>query len=175
MINKILNEGVLVNRMKEENIEIIKLEDSNNEIFDIICKWNYNWWGKRNHNSFEEVRCNLKHSLCKNRLPQTFVALIDGKPVGMYQLSMTEDLESRPDIYPWLINVYVEEKYRGHHIGRKLLETVNENAKKANLKELFLYTKHRGLYEKFGWEFIEYVETFKPDSPIERLYKLKIK
>lgn len=55
------------------------------------------------------------------------------------------------------------------------MNTVNENAKKANLTELYLYTKHIGLYEKFGWEFIEEVKTFKEDSPIERLYRLEIK
>ena len=155
-------------------MEIIRLEDSNNHIFDIICEWNYNWWGIRHGLSFEAVKCNLEHSLCKERLPQTFVALIDNEPVGMYQLSMSEDLESRPDIYPWLINVYVDEKFRGKNICRELMNTVKENAKKANLTELFLYTKHIGLYEKFGWEFVEYVKTFKDDSPIERLYKLKI-
>ena len=156
-------------------MEIIRLEHSNNYIFDKICEWNYNWWGIRNNNSFEEVKCNLEHCLCKERLPQTFVALIDGEPAGMYQLSMSEDLISRPDIYPWLINVYVDEKFRGRKVCRKLMNTVNENAKKANLTELFLYTKHIGLYEKFGWEFVEKVKTFKDDSPIERLYRLKIK
>ena len=156
-------------------MEIIRLEHSNNYIFDKICEWNYNWWGIRNNDSFEEVKCNLEHCLCKERLPQTFVALIDGEPAGMYQLSMSEDLISRPDIYPWLINVYVDEKFRGRKVCRKLMNTVNENAKKANLTELFLYTKHIGLYEKFGWEFVEEVKTFKDDSPIERLYRLKIK
>ncbi len=156
-------------------MEIIRLEHSNNYIFDKICEWNYNWWGIRNNNSFEEVKCNLEHCLCKERLPQTFVALIDGEPAGMYQLSMSEDLISRPDIYPWLINVYVDEKFRGRNVCRKLMNTVNENAKKANLTELFLYTKHIGLYEKFGWEFVEEIKTFKDDSPIERLYRLKIK
>ena len=156
-------------------MEIIRLEHSNNYIFDKICEWNYNWWGIRNNNSFEEVKCNLEHCLCKERLPQTFVALIDGEPAGMYQLSMSEDLISRPDIYPWLINVYVDEEFRGKKVCRKLMNTVNKNAKKANLTELFLYTKHIGLYEKFGWEFVEEVKTFKDDSPIERLYRLKIK
>ena len=156
-------------------MEIIRLEHSNNYIFDKICEWNYNWWGIRNNNSFEEVKCNLEHCLCKERLPQTFVALIDGEPAGMYQLSMSEDLISRPDIYPWLINVYVDEKFRGRNVCRKLMNTVKENAKKANLTELFLYTKHIGLYEKFGWEFVEEIKTFKDDSPIERLYRLKIK
>ena len=102
-------------------MEIIRLEHSNNYIFDKICEWNYNWWGIRNNNSFEEVKCNLEHCLCKERLPQTFVALIDGEPAGMYQLSMSEDLISRPDIYPWLINVYVDEEFRGKNVCRKLI------------------------------------------------------
>lgn len=76
-------------------MEIIKLEDSNNYIFEKICEWNYKWWGIRNNDSFEEVRCYLEHSLCKDRLPQTYVALINNEPVGMYQISMTDDLETR--------------------------------------------------------------------------------
>lgn len=156
-------------------MKIIKLENSDNYIFDKICEWNYNWWGIRDNLSYEEVRCNLEHSLNKERLPQTFVLLIDEEPAGMYQLSIFDDLNSRPDIYPWLINVYVDEKYRGNGICRRLMETVYENAKKANLDELYLYTKHVGLYEKFGWDFVEEVKTFRNDSPIERLYKLEIK
>ena len=156
-------------------MEIIRLEDSNHYIFDKICEWNYNWWGVRNNDSFEKVKCNLEHSLCTERLPQTYVAIIDNEPAGMYQLSMSDDLESRPDIYPWLINVYVDEKFRGKNVCKELMNTVKENAKRADLTELFLYTKHIGLYEKYGWEFVEEVRTFKEDSPIERLYRLEIK
>jgi GNAT superfamily N-acetyltransferase len=156
-------------------MKIIRLEDHNNLIFEKICEWNYNWWGIRDGKSYEEVRCNLEHSLNKDRLPQMYVALIDEEPAGMYQFARFDDLDTRPDIYPWLINVYVDEKYRGKNVCRKLMNTVNENAKKANLQELYLYTKHVGLYEKFGWKFVEEVKTFKKDSPIERLYRLEIK
>ena len=155
-------------------MEIIKLEESNNLFFDKICDWYYNWWGIKNNESIEEIKCTFEHSLCKNKLPQTFVALIDGEPAGMYQLSMSDDLNSRPDLYPWLINVYVDEKFRGRNVARELMNTVKENAKELGLTELYLYTKHIGLYEKFGWKFIEEVKTFKDDSPVERLYKLEI-
>ncbi|CCY93453.1 gCN5-related N-acetyltransferase [Firmicutes bacterium CAG:884] len=155
-------------------MEIIKLEESNNLFFDKICDWYYNWLGIKNNESIEEIKCTFEHSLCKNKLPQTFVALIDGEPAGMYQLSMSDDLNSRPDLYPWLINVYVDEKFRGRNVARELMNTVKENAKKLGLTELYLYTKHIGLYEKFGWKFIEEVKTFKDDSPVERLYKLEI-
>ena len=155
-------------------MEIIKLEESNNLFFDKICDWYYNWLGIKNNESIEEIKCTFEHSLCKDKLPQTFVALIDGEPAGMYQLSMSDDLYSRPDLYPWLINVYVDEKFRGRNVARELMNTVKENAKELGLTELYLYTKHIGLYEKFGWKFIEEVKTFKDDSPVERLYKLEI-
>ena len=155
-------------------MEIIKLEESNNLFFDKICDWYYNWLGIKNNESIEEIKCTFEHSLCNNKLPQTFVALIDGEPAGMYQLSMSDDLNSRPDLYPWLINVYVDEKFRGRNVARELMNTVKENAKELGLTELYLYTKHIGLYEKFGWKFIEEVKTFKDDSPVERLYKLEI-
>lgn len=72
-------------------MKIIKLEDSNTPIFEKICEWMYNWWGIRNNDSFEKVKCYMEHSLCKDKLSQIFVALIDDKPVGMYQLSMSDD------------------------------------------------------------------------------------
>ena len=55
------------------------------------------------------------------------------------------------------------------------MSTVNENAKSIGIKELYLYTKYNGLYEKFGWKYMEDVKTFNEDSPVERLYKLEIK
>ena len=135
-------------------MEIIKLEESNNLFFDKICDWYYNWLGIKNNESIEEIKCTFEHSLCKNKLPQTFVALIDGEQAGMYQLSMSDDLNSRPDLYPWFINVYVDEKFRGRNVARELMNTVKE--------------------KKFGWKFIEEVKTFKDDSPVERFYKLEI-
>ena len=155
-------------------MEIIRLTSSDNEIFEKVVLWNYNWWGKKQGKSLEDIAYLFKHSICKDRLPQTFVALLDGVPVGMYQLSMTDDLFGRPDIYPWLINVYVDEEYRGRSICRHLMNSVAENAKKAGCDELWLYTSHVGLYEKFGWEFFEHVKTFDEKSPVERLYKLNM-
>ena len=156
-------------------MKIIKLADSNNEIFDKICKWYYNFYGIRSNETFEEARIMFEHSVNENKLPQTFIALINGKVVGMYQISVFDDLKSRPDLYPWLINVYVDENYRGQNVFRNLMNTVNENAKIIGIKELYLYTKYEGLYEKFGWKYMEDVKTFNEDSPIERLYKLEIK
>lgn len=156
-------------------MQIIRLESADNEIFDKVVEWNYNWWGKKTGKTQEQVKYLFEHSICKGcRLPQTFVALLDGTPVGMYQLSMTDDLYGRPDIYPWLINVYVDEEYRGRSICKELMLTVPQKSKDAGINELYLYTSHVGLYEKYGWKLIEMVKTFDESSPLERLYKLEI-
>lgn len=156
-------------------MEIIRLEDENSPYFESIYDWNYAWWGVRDEISPAEVRCTLAHSLNRgDRLPQTFVAVEDGQALGMYQLSMIDDLYCRPDLYPWLIDVYVAEPFRGRGVGRALLETVPENARAAGLTELYLYTTHAGLYEKFGWTYVGEVDTFRADSPRERLYRLAL-
>ena len=156
-------------------MEIIRLESADDPLFETVYDWNYRWWGRRDGISPAEVRCTLAHALNRgNRLPQTFVAVENGQALGMYQLSMIDDLYCRPDLYPWLIDVYVAEPCRGRGVGRALLETVPENARKAGLTELYLYTTHAGLYEKFGWIYAGEVDTFRPERPKERLYRLPL-
>lgn len=116
----------------------------------------------------------MQHSLLKDRLPKTYGLFLDNKIIGMFQLTL-EDLKVRPDIYPWLANVYIAEKYRGKGFGRKLLESVRDIAQ-SNLefKEIFLYTKHKRLYEKFDWKYVCEIGTFNEESRIESLYKLEL-
>lgn len=153
-------------------MEIVKWLSAEGEVFRTLCDWNFEWWGHKTSGR-AEVESFMAHSLCADRLPQTFVALEDGVPVGMYQLQMSDDLAGRPDLYPWLANVYVDESRRGEGIGRCLMESVADAAAKLGLSEVYLYTHHVGLYEKFGWQFVEEVPTFSLDSPLERLYRLK--
>ena len=109
------------------SLELKQLVNVNEDILNTITTWMYNWWGKRDGYSFEKVKCFMKHSMMEKRLPQTYGLFLDGKIIGIYQFGY-EDLSVRPDIYPWLANVYIDESYRGKGYGRKLLETVNEIA-----------------------------------------------
>ena len=156
-------------------MKIIQFTEKSGPIFEKIVSWNYEWWGKKTGKSMDAVKCYIEHSVNSEKLPQTFVALDNGEVVGMYQLSMNDDLFGRPDIYPWLINVYVAPEHRGKQICRILMDTVKEHAKKAGITTLYLYTSHVGLYEKFGWEFMEFVDTFEMNAEKERLYCLEIK
>jgi len=158
-----------------ENIEVKQIIKIDYNTLNIITEWMYNWWGKKDGLTFEEVKCFMEHSLQEDRLPQTYGIFVENKIAGIYQFAY-EDLSIRPDIYPWLANVYIEEKYRGRGLGRKMIETVKKNAKdKLSFSEIYLYTKHKGLYEKFGWEYVSEFDTYRKEPRIQGLYKLELK
>ena len=156
------------------DLEFKQLINIDDEILNIITKWNYEWWGESLNCNYEKVKCFLKYSMQKERIPQTYGLFLDDEIIGMCQF-LYEDLDVRPDIYPWLANVYIDEKYRNKGYGRILIDNATKVAHNViKFNELFLYTKHIGLYEKFGWKYIGDIDTFKDESRIERLYKLDI-
>ena len=156
------------------NIQVKQLIDIDDETLDIMSNWMYNWWGKKNGYSYDGIKCYMKHSMQRDRLPYTYGLFVNNKIIGMFQLTL-EDLNVRPDIYPWLCNLYIDEEYRNKGYGRILLESIKEIAKsKLDFNELYLYTKHRGLYEKFGWKYISDIDTFNEESRIEKLYELDL-
>ena len=116
----------------------------------------------------------MEHCTEDGRLPQTFAAFDRGEVVGAYQFTLS-DMFVRPDIYPWLANVYVPPEHRGKGYSRVMLESVRENAAKLpGVDEIFLFTPHTGLYEKYGWEYMEDAELYNGDKP-NRMYRLRLK
>jgi predicted acetyltransferase len=157
------------------NVEIKQIIGIDEEILKITTDWMYKWWGIEENYRYEEVRCYMKHSFNDKKLPQTYGIFLDNKIIGMYQFTY-RDLFLRPDIYPWLANVHIDEKYRNNGFGKKLIESVKNNAVK-NLEhdEIYLYTQHENLYEKYGWERIGKENILDINFKSQILYKLKIR
>lgn len=157
-------------------IYVQKIINPNQNIINTIIDWMQEWWKQEycDDRTREEIECEIFHSFQNNRLPQTYGLFLNNEMIGMYQFSYS-DLESRPDIYPWLCNVYIDKKYRNQGYGKILMNSIQENARK-NLKfgEIYLFTKHVGFYEKFGWKYIENIETFRCLPRIQRLYRLDL-
>jgi len=155
-------------------VQIKKMLEASEQEIVRITRWMAAWWGDEEGYTHEAIRSYVAHGMQNTRLPQTYGLYLDGELIGMYQLRL-DDLFVRPDLYPWLANVYLDEPYRKKGYGRLLLESVKENAR-ANLPydALYLYTTHVQLYEKYGWKFVGELDTCLKKARMQRLYRLDL-
>ena len=108
--------------------------------------------------TFEHALKNYRERTNKNRLPLALVALRGDEFVGTVSLKY-HDLDTRPDLNPWLGGVFVLPKWRRRGIASMLMQRAVETAAKLNVPELFLWTHSaEGLYLKLGWQVVERME-----------------
>jgi GNAT superfamily N-acetyltransferase len=87
---------------------------------------------------------------------ETFVLLDGDRPAGTASLER-EDLESRPDLSPWLAGVYVEPAFRRHGYATALVRHVEAFAAEAAVPVLWLHTwTAEPLYARLGWERVAF-------------------
>lgn len=70
---------------------------------------------------------------------------------------MHSDLESRPDLTPWLGGLYVESAFHSRSRGHvtALVRCVEDCARAASVPLLWLYTASaEGLYLQLGWQSV---------------------
>lgn len=85
---------------------------------------------------------------------ESFVLLEDGEPAGTASLTV-EDLETRPDLTPWLAGVFVRPECRGRGHASALVRAVEAHARAHGIATLWLYTGHAArLYAGLGWREI---------------------
>ncbi len=70
---------------------------------------------------------------------------------------------------PWIGFVYTFPEYRGHHYVGKLIFRCEEIASEKGISQIYICTDHIGLYEKYGFSYIENrVDIYGGDSRIYR-------
>jgi GNAT superfamily N-acetyltransferase len=90
-------------------------------------------------------------------MPRTFILLADGQPVGTASL-VACDLDERPDLSPWLADVFVLPAARRRGYAVHLIAAVEEACRAASISTLWLYTRTaERLYARNGWRTVETV------------------
>ncbi|WP_208603222.1 GNAT family N-acetyltransferase [Rhizobium mongolense] len=91
-------------------------------------------------------------------MPTVLVMLDEQRPVGMVALCL-DDLEGRPDLNPWLAELYVDPAHRGKGHALRLIEELEALARSSDIERLSLYTSTaQGLYSLAGWTTTETFE-----------------
>ena len=70
--------------------EIICITDKNHPALPAIIQWLYNWWGKDEDYTKEQVEAYVRNAVCIDRIPQVFLILQDGVPAGTFQFAMSD-------------------------------------------------------------------------------------
>ena len=97
----------------------------------------------------------------------TVYLLMDGENIVSFVTLTRQDCVADETLYPWLGFFYTFPAYRGHRFGGQLLEYVANEAEKQGYKQVYLATDHVGLYEKYGFSYLENrIDIYGEDSRI---------
>lgn len=124
-------------------------------LIPILAHWLWEAFWRHDGHTEAETAAWLATAIVPSGPPQAFVAVENAKPVGVASL-VRHDLEERPDLSPWLANVFVPPEVRGRGHASRLVRRVEQAAAEGGIQTLWLYTwTAEGLYARLGWETVE--------------------
>lgn len=85
----------------------------------------------------------------------TVYVMLDGENVVSFVTLTHQDCIDDKALYPWLGFFFTFPEYRGHRHGGALLDYAANEAKKQGFNAVYLATDHVGLYEKYGFTYLE--------------------
>ena len=112
--------------------------------------------------TLEHCRKNYQERMNTDRLPLTFVAVHRTELLGMVSLKF-HDMDTRPDLDPWLGGLLVLPERRNRGVGTRLMHRATEEARRLKVARLYLWTHSHSaerLYRKLGWQVVDQANYF---------------
>lgn len=97
----------------------------------------------------------------ENRFEQTLggwaklFLLVDGNALVSFVTLSAQDCIADPNITPWLGFFHTAPEYRGNRYGKLLIDYACNAARNNGYNKVYLATDHIGLYEKYGFTYLE--------------------
>jgi GNAT superfamily N-acetyltransferase len=112
---------------------------------------------------------NYQERMNTDRLPLTLVALQATELVGMVSLKF-HDMDTRPDLDPWLGGLFVLPEWRNRGVGTMLMHRATEEARRLSVRRLYLWTHTaERLYHKLGWQIVERTNYFGKEAVVMQI------
>ena len=123
------------------------------DAIDPLSQAQFELWGPlTGRNTLKEYRELLHFAAESKSLPTTLVAVENATVLGSVNI-LENDLPLRPDIAPWLAQLFVFPNFRRRGAGALLIAGAIAETRKLNRSILYLYTSGTlpSYYEKLGW------------------------
>jgi N-acetylglutamate synthase-like GNAT family acetyltransferase len=122
------------------------------EFLPKLAQWLHDEWGHLRPGSTLEGRlARLQSYSNRGGVPLTIVAHENGELMGSASL-VRNDMETRPELTPWLAGVFVAPRHRRQGVGAELVRRVMAEAAAQRVSILYLYTVHsETFYANLGW------------------------
>lgn len=125
------------------------------EFIPALARWHHAQWSDLSPEGTIEHRMVELRAHVRGGLPTTVVAHAGGVPLGSASL-VESDMDTRPDLTPWLASVFVAPENRRRGIGSVLVERVVDEARAIGVDVLHLFTMDQErLYARLGWSVLE--------------------
>ena len=126
----------------------------NAEFIPLLAEWHYAEWPMDAAPSVEARIELIRNRLGRREMPTTLVAVRDANPLGFVSL-ISNNMDSHPELFPWLASLYVPPPLRRQGIGTALVKAILEDAQALQVRHLYLFTASQiAFYERLGWHAI---------------------
>jgi GNAT superfamily N-acetyltransferase len=159
-----------VNHKRMKDIQIKNLCEHTEQI-PLLAKWHYRQWGDltgaSSQHDYQKLLSTHAFSQC---IPMTLLALNGNRLLGSVNI-VESDLDMRPELTPWLAQLYVAPEQRGRGIGSTLVRAAVARTTDLGFDALYLYTSGALpiFYESMGWTTRETVQYKGKDRTVMEL------
>ncbi len=81
--------------------------------------------------------------------------MADGEKIVSFCTLTQKDCISDDTLFPWIGFVFTAPQYRGNRYSGRLIDYACDKAKEQGYKNVYIATDHIGLYEKYGFTYVE--------------------
>ncbi len=119
-----------------------------------LAEWHHHQWSSLNPDgSLEKRIATMQDYLSADFVPSTLIAK-NTELLGSAAI-VENDMDTKPELTPWLASVFVAPQYRNQGIGSQLVKQLMQKAKQSGIEAIYLFTPDQvNFYQKLGWEVV---------------------
>lgn len=141
-------------------MKIKKFKELSIDELNYIINIHYNHWVQFNPKMVKDSTVfKFSKIYTGDELPFGIALIDDENNIVGFCVFKIENLKKYPEIYPWLSDVMIIEKYRGKGYGKLLLNYGENILKKLGFDTIYVWTDQApNFYKKLGFKYKQKVE-----------------